>query len=385
MPPGGKLAGAFDPAATQALVAFSADGRCVELTDRIRPDGQVDWTADGGPWQVYAISQKPSGVMVKRAAPGGAGPMLNLFYPAAMTRYLQWFEKPFDAAKPKLRALFHDSYEYNSDWAPDFFAQFEKLRGYRLQTELPALLGTLTDDHAARVKSDYRETISDIMALQSIPAWVDWSHARGFLTRYQAHGSPGNLLDLYADADIPETEMFHLDRNILVSKFASSAAHVAGKILASAETGTWLAEHFTETLGEMKGLADDLFLAGINHLVYHGTAYSPDEAPWPGWCFYASTEMNPRNAIWHDVPALNTYISRCQSVLQSGRADNDVLVYWPIYDSWHDARGMVKGFSVSGKEWFDGQPVGRTARQLWDGGYGLRLRLRPPACPCRVS
>ena len=42
--------------------------------------------------------------------------------------------------------------------------------------------------------------------------------ARGILTRNQAHGSPGNLLDLYALADIPETEMFHPDREPLVAE-----------------------------------------------------------------------------------------------------------------------------------------------------------------------
>ena len=369
---GGKLTGNFDPASTQALAAFSPDGRCLELTHRIAPDGHVNWVAPGGgPWRVYGISQKPSGVMVKRAAPGGAGPMLNLFYPDAVTRYLQWFEKPFGAAKPQLRALFQDSYEYNSDWAPDFLAEFAKLRGYRLETELPALLGHAQDDHTARVKSDYRETLSDIMVGESIPIWATWAHERGYVVRYQAHGAPGNLLDLYGEADIPETEMFHLDHNILVSKFASSAAHLTGRGLASAETGTWLAEHFTETLGEMKGLVDDMFLAGINHVVYHGTAYSPDQAAWPGWCFYASTEMNPRNAIWYDVPALNTYVARCQSMLQSGSADNDVLLYWPIYDSWNNAKGMVQGFGISGKDWFEGKPIGSTAHQLWDHGYAF--------------
>ncbi len=371
VPAGGKLMGAYDPAATQALVAFSSNGKCVELTDRITRDGHVDWTAGESAWRVYAISQKPSGVMVKRAAPGGAGPMLNLFYPAAVTRYLQWFEQPFAETKPQLRALFQDSYEYNSNWAPDFLAEFARLRGYRLETELPALLGSAQDDRTARVKSDYRETLSDIMVRESIPIWARWAHDRGYLIRYQAHGAPGNLLDLYGDADIPETEMFHLDRNILVSKFASSAAHLTGKQLASAETGTWLAEHFTETLGEMKGLVDYLFLAGINHVVYHGTAYSPDEVPWPGWCFYASTEMNPRNALWHDVPALNAYIERCQSMLQAGRADNDVLVYWPIFDSWNNANGMAEGFSISGKGWLEGEPVGSTAQRLWDRGYAF--------------
>ena len=72
--------------------------------------------------------KEPSGVVVKRSAPGGAGPMLNPFFPDAMRRYMHWFEGPFAAAKPNLGALFQDSYEYKSQWAPDFFAQFEKLR-----------------------------------------------------------------------------------------------------------------------------------------------------------------------------------------------------------------------------------------------------------------
>ena len=76
------------------------------------------------------------------------------------------------------------------------------------------------------------------------------------------------------------------------------------------------------------------FVAGVNHVFYHGTCYSPDEASWPGWLFYASFEMNPRNSIWRDVPTLNAYVARCQSVLQSGRPDNDILLYWPIHDFW---------------------------------------------------
>jgi hypothetical protein len=135
------------------------------------------------------------------------------------------------------------------------------------------------------------------MAGQTIPLWVKWAHQLGFITRYEAHGAPGNWLDLYADADVPETEMFYQDRDKLVSKFASSAAHIAGKPLVGAETGTWLKEHFTGTLADMKYLVDDMFLSGANHLFYHGTCYSPDEAAWPGWEFYASFEMNPRNPV----------------------------------------------------------------------------------------
>jgi hypothetical protein len=298
--------------------------------------------------------------------------MLNPVYPQALRNWLPWFDKAFagyTGAKPG--AVFQDSYEYRTDWSPDFFAQFEKLRGYKLETELPALFGTNEDDHVARVKSDYRETVSDILATESEPIWIDWAHQHGFTATYQAHGTPGNWLDLYGDADVPETEMFHNDRSVLVSKFASSAAHTQGRKLTGAETGTWIVEHFTETLGELKILADDMFLAGVNHIFYHGACYSPDDAPWPGWVFYASTEMNPRNSIWRDVPVLNEYVARCQAVLQSGQPDNDVLIYWPISDFWNDPAGRLQPMTVGQTGWFEDQSIGKTAHDLWNRGYAF--------------
>jgi hypothetical protein len=380
---GEKLTEKFDRKTIQALVAFGPDGKTIDLTGSIPTDGEVSFAAPGNwtgtntvppkTWRVYAISQKPSPQKVKRAAPGGEGWMLNPFYPPAMSNYLGRFTEAFAGYKGlKPRSQYQDSYEYRSDWAPNLFAEFERRRGYRLQTELPALFSTDSDDHANRVKSDYRETLSDIMVEETEPLWVKWSHQHGFITRYQAHGSPGNLLDLYAAADIPETEMFRTNQNPLISKFASSAAHVKGGNLVSAETGTWLNEHFTETLGELKSLADVMFLAGVNHIFYHGTCYSPDAVAWPGWVFYASTEMNARNSIWHDVPALNDYIARCQSILQSGKPDNDVLLYWPIHDYWNEPSNASPGLQVEMQRfWFKPQPISRTARELWERGYAF--------------
>ena len=378
---GKPLAEKVDAKQTHTLMAFSPEGKAVDLTKKIRADGSVDWTAKNGDWKLYAVSQKFSGQKVKRPALGGEGPMLNLLYPDAMKKFLSPFEQAFEkyeGAKP--RAQYHDSYEYKSEWSPVFLAEFEKRRGYKLQNELPALFSrdsrntqpaTRDADRAARVLCDYRETASDIMVEDSLPQWVKWSHDRGFITRNEAHGSPGNLLDLYALADVPETEMFRLDRNKLVSKVASSAAHVAGRKFVSCETGTWLKEHFTETLADMKWLADDLFLSGVNHIFYHGTCYSPDEAGWPGWVFYASYEMNPRNAVWRDARALNDYIARCQSILQSGKPDSDILVYWPIHDFWQRAGSnpLLPHLTVHARGWFEGQPLGKLAEQLWKRGY----------------
>lgn len=359
----------LDRAQTQAVMAFSADGQCLDLLGKVGEDGRLNWTPDRGSWQIWTVSQKPTS-RVKRAAPGGQGFMLNPLSADAVRHWLERFSSAFDKYDgPKPRAQYHDSFEYQVNWSPDLFAQFEKRRGYRLQQELPLLLGKVENDRAARVKSDYRETISDLMIESSMPLWFGWCRDHGFLTRNQAHGSPANLLDLYAMADIPETEMFNKDRRPLVAKFASSAAHVSGKNIVASESGTWLREHFTETLADVQGLLDDLFISGVNHVIFHGTCYSPDQVDWPGWVFYASTEMNPRNPIWRDVPALAAYIARCQSVLQAGLPDNDILVYWPISDVWHDAKGLAQSLSVHGAEWFTTQPIGSLAERLWNGGF----------------
>jgi hypothetical protein len=71
----------------------------------------------------------------------------------------------------------------------------------------------------------------------------------------------------------------------------------------------------------------------VNHIVYHGTAYSPRADPWPGWQFYASVEFNSRNVWWTDFVSLNEYVTRVQSFLQAGTPDHDVLVYYPFYES----------------------------------------------------
>ncbi len=224
-----------------------------------------------------------------------------------------------------------------------------------------------TEDAIARVKHDYRETLSDLVLDNLIKPWTEWSHAHGMLARNQSHGSPANWLDLYGAVDIPETESFGRlvggDGNPLVFKFASSAAHVMGRPLVSAETATWLDEHYHVTLGEIKEMVDRLLLSGVNHVIYHGTAYSPADAAWPGWSFYASTQLNPQNPIWRDLPALNEYVTRCQAILQSTKPDNDVLLYWPIHDQWQNATGALRmDLRVhNANEWLLGTPFGKVA------------------------
>jgi hypothetical protein len=355
-----------------AALAVSDDGRRIRIPLRDERDVPT-WRAPAGRWRVYAAGTRSSGDAVKRPAPGGEGRAIDPFSAAATARYLRGFERR-TAQWPRgtIDSYFHDSFEYTGNGSRELFSAFHRSRGYDLADELPALAGDGDADHVARVRSDYRQTLADMLREQFVERLTQWSHSRGALMREQAHGSPGNLLDLYAAADIPETETFGVvggpDSDPLVEKFASSAAHVVGRRLASAESFTWLGEHFTGTLDDMKRVADQLFLAGVNHLVYHGTAYSPEGAPWPGWQFYASMEINPRNAIWHDLPSLNQYVARVSSMMQEGRAEGDVLLYWPVWDAWHDSTGRRIDFRVHDPRWLRDSPFGEVARQLDLGG-----------------
>src|SRR5207302_4660526 len=150
---------------------------------------------------------------------------------------------------------------------------------------------------------------------------------------------------------------------------ASSAAHVMGKPLVSSESCTWMDEHFNETLAHAKTVIDRLFLGGVNHIFYHGTAYSPQDAKWPGWLFYASTHFEPNNPMWRDFPVLNRYVTRCQSILQSGKPDNDILLYWPLHDLWMKQPKLF-GLPIEGK-WLQSESVGKTAQWLLDHGYSF--------------
>lgn len=344
----------------------------IDVSDRVA-DGRFRWDAPpGDAWRVIvAVRQSPI-QKVKRAAPGGEGNVVDPHRAASLDHYLKRFSDAFaglGARKPD--GHFHDSFEYyGADWTPDFLGEFERRRGYDLRPHLDALASGGPQDVIARVRCDYRQTLGELH-LDYVVRWTEWCHANGGIAREQAHGAPANLIDLYAAADIPETERFGPpDEDVVpLNLLASSAAHLAGRELASSESFTWLGEHFNVTLDQAKREADVLFLAGINHIFFHGLPYSPDDADWPGWLFYASTHFGPAGGLWKDLPSFNGYLARVQAVLQSGRPSRDVLLYFPVFDLWQQPGDkLLMQFTVHDKKIIS-HPFHAAAMELWKGGY----------------
>ena len=376
----------------QALTAYGDNGEIISLLDKVDNTGKLNWSPSSGKWQLYAAFCGKTLQMVKRAAAGGEGLVMNHLNKKAVDDYLKRFDDAFNGKAPGIRAFFNDSYEvYNANWSPDFFDEFKKRRGYDLRLYLKQLQSNDTAETVIRVKSDYRETMSQMLIDNLAINWTNWAHKYNRITKYQAHGSPGNLLDLYAAADIPEceayfglsyfpipglrhdtTDVINPNSNPNIFKFASSAAHVYGKPLASSETFVWLTDHFKTSLSQCKPEVERLFLGGINHVFYHGTTYSPDDVPFPGWQFYAATNFTPSNSLWPQLSGLNNYIARCQSVLQAGKADNELLMYWPVYDCWTNSKGTDLQLSMHNvNEWLTPTGFNRSVTQLQNNGYSL--------------
>ena len=310
---------------------------------------------------------------VKRAAPGGDGWVIDHFDRKSVEHYLATFDKAFaNSNTPYPHTFFNDSYEvYNADWTPTLLEEFKSRRGYSLEDHLKDFLlasdsrnNPNPTDIQHRIMSDYRETLSDLLYENFTTVWTDWAHKHGAITRNQAHGSPANLIDLYAEVDIPECEGFGLTdfgitglrtdpgntkenySDLSMLKYASSGAHISGKKFTSSETFTWLTEHFRTSFSQCKPDFDLMMVSGVNHIFFHGSCYTPKDDPWPGWKFYASIDMSPTNNLWRDAPAFYKYIERTQAFMQYAEPDNDILVYLPFHDMIYEQPGRLVQFDI---------------------------------------
>lgn len=345
----------------------------------------------------YQLEILPTMQKVKRAAPGGEGLVLDHFNTKALRHYLAPFQATFSGTQYPLRALYNDSYEvYGANWTNNFLEEFQQRRGYDLAKYLDVLAKTETNSSTEqRIWGDYNATIADLCRDAFTATWNDACKKMGKITRNEAHGSPGNMLDLYALSDIPETEyfgtkafgipFFRRDPDFevsrfgtpdpLVIKFATSSANTTGKKLVSSETATWLANHFKVSLSQVKPIVDESFTSGINHIFYHGIPYSPPHDTYPGWLFYASTNFNQQSHFWNEFRWLNSYVTRCQELLQTASADNEVLLYFPIHDIWHDAGGKehvhLLSVHANAQELLFSNSFGKLAKLLQQNGVGF--------------
>jgi hypothetical protein len=296
---------------------------------------------------LFFISSR-TGMMVKRAAQGASGFVLDHYDAAAIRTHLEAVGDRLLSAfgdHPPY-AVFSDSLEdYGSDWTPGLLSEFKKRRGYDLTPMLPALAGDFGPETAA-VRHDWGETLTELANENFLEPIDAWAHKHGTLFRSQTYGYPPVTLSSNRYADLPEGEgkaTINMWREFSDTRWAASAGHLFGHTVISSETWTWLhSPAFRATPLDMKAEADLHFLQGINQLVGHGWPYSPKEAGEPGWRMYAAGALNEHNPWFLVMPDLTAYLQRVSFALRQGKPANDVAIMLPNDDVWASFKARIQ-------------------------------------------
>ena len=306
----------------------------------ISGNGPIRLPKGDGPRTVAFYFSSHTGQVVKRAAVGAEGYVLDHYSRAAVERHLREAgDKLLAAAGPgNVYSIFCDSLEvYDADWTADMLAEFKKRRGYDLKPLLP-LLEADAGERADSLRRDFGRTLSELYEERFLLPMREWAHKNRVLFRIQNYGEPPATIASSRHADLIDGEGWNF-RTLTSSRWAASASHLFGRPVTTSETWTWLrSPAFRAAPLDIKGEADQHFLNGINQLIGHGWPYSPPQAGTPGWPFYAAAVLSDKNPWWPVMPDLARYLQRLSFLLRQGEPVADVALYAPSEDAWSTFR-----------------------------------------------
>lgn len=330
------------------ILAQSDENERVDITGRLEKSGILDWKPDATSkgWKIFIGYTKPGSSKARFPNPEWNSYVIDHLDTNAVKTWLSEIDEAYKSVPVTSlpRAYNNDSWEIGLSWSKNFYEKFKALRGYDLRNYLPEFAGYGDPDIIARVAHDYKETISDLM-IDFTKLYTSWTHSRGGKSIGEVLSEPTNEVDANLFYDIPQADVgaskpiymqdgdlssYHI---ITRGKMPSSAVNIMGKPWLSSETFTCQGPVFDTSLEELKEKIDIDFICEVNQSCYHGVTYSPASARWPGWLFYAGTHLGSFNPLWRlEGKDFNDYVTRCQSMLQKGYVDSEVLVYFPYSD-----------------------------------------------------
>lgn len=318
---------------------------------------------------LLAFMMTRTGQQVKRPAFGGEGYVLDHMSAAAVRTHLDAIGEPLMrtlGAHPPY-AVFSDSLEaYGSDWTDDFLDEFQRRRGYDLAPHLPALFFDIGPNTGA-IRHDWGHTITELVDERYLTPINTWARERNTLFRSQTYGVPGVTLSSNRLVSLAEGEGAYW-RRFTSTRWATSANHLYGRTVSSAESWTWLhSPSFRATPLDIKAEADTLMLQGVNEFIAHGWPYSPPEAGEPGFAFYAAAVFNDHNPWWGVMPDVNIYLQRMAHLLRQGEPVADVAILIPTEDAF---AGMTPG-QASVNIPMRGIITDALTAQILDAGYSF--------------
>ncbi len=374
----------------------------VNLSDKIKPDGTLEWDAPAGNWTVVRFGYASKGQQNSPATEEATGWECDKLSRAAVANHFNnglmgmVLKDAGPQAGKALKTMLADSWEAGcQNWTPAMREEFQKRCGYDLLPWLPTLSGRIVGslEQSERFLWDFRRVIADLTADNHYGELRDLAHQHGLQFYAEA---PGIFMPAVADelqckgrVDIPMGEFWipdSPDKGIADCKEASSAAHINGLRWAAAEAYTafpslssWKNDPFS-----LKALGDRSFCLGINRIVFHRYAHQPFANRFPGitmgpW----GINFERTQTWWEQGRAWMDYLSRCQWMLSQGAFVADVCYFYgegaPNTLPLRAKLGIPEGYDYDGcdAETLLKMEV-RDGRLVLPGGMSYRLLVLPP-------
>jgi hypothetical protein len=330
---------ATEPENTGLLVP---PGAVLNLTSALAPDGTLEWEVPPGEWIILRTGMTPTGARNKPTVEEGRGYEVDKMNRSAIFSHYdamvgQLVGRMPMADRSALRHVVIDSYEVASqNWTDGFGELFRETYGYDPAPWLPVLTGRIVGsaNQSDRFLWDLRRLVADRIAYDYVAGLRDAAHRHGlrlWLENYGNWGFPAEFLQYGGQSDDLGGEFWVTSDNpvgeqVSELRAASSAAHIYGKRVVSAEAFT-SARSFVDHPARLKALGDWALTHGINHFVFHVYIHQPWDDRKPGVNAWFGTEFNRHNTWFEQSKAWIDYLRRCFWLLQQGSSVADVAYF----------------------------------------------------------
>jgi len=324
------------PAPTAAAAVDPAS--IIDLSDRLRDDGGVDWTPPSGDWVLLRLGHTPTGKLTHPVPAEAKGLECNKLDRAAVEHafhhgFVPVLERLGPLAGRVLSGTLIDSYESGAnDWCDDFAAEFERRAGYSIVPWLPVFAGYAVGgaEESQHFLWDYRKVLAELYA-ENYYTWVnELARRRGLTLNAEGNHSAGSTLTCNGVVDVPMMEFWRRGPgHHALANEAISSALLYGRPRIAAESFSQFPEDAWRIVPEnMKPGTDQAFANGLNQLYIHRFAHQPWSHVHPGMTMgYWGMWFERTLTWWEQSSGYNAYVARAQAVLQHSTPEVDALVW----------------------------------------------------------
>lgn len=323
----------------------------IDLTDKMRPDGTLDWTPPSGQWVVLRFGYSLLGITNHPATAEATGlevdKLDHRYVRQYMENYLDSYKQTVGAGmmgQRGIRYVINDSWEAGSqNWTDTMIEQFRKRRGYDPVPWMPVLTGEIVESAKAsdRFLWDLRKTIADLIAdehygeLETV--LHEWHMGHYGESHESGRAFVADGMEVKKFNEVPMSAMWTQTPGVNHDLYnfnaddreSASVAHIYGQNIVAAESMTAGVAAWAWSPATLKPTADQEFLNGINRFCIHESAHQPLVDKKPGLTLGKYGQWFNRNETWADQAGpWVSYLGRNSFMLQQGHFGADLLYFY---------------------------------------------------------